>query len=140
VHLALIAAAIRGWASPSAAGVFCAAGALDMNRCDRTRCRLNGRLILIEGCEFGLQVLFCAVYAEYMELDATEFEKRIYVKQGAEAYLAAGIARKVSYESAASVSGAGAHCDERRTDPYQAGGEGYGVTQRAWRNWRSAKV
>jgi len=52
-----------------------------LNRCDSTACRLNGRLILIE-VRVCCKYWFAAVYAEYMELDATEFEKRIYVKQG----------------------------------------------------------
>jgi len=49
---------------------------------------------------------------------------------GAEAYLPQEIARKYSYESAASGwSGAGAHCDWNGDRPVSAGGEEYGVTR-----------
>jgi DNA repair photolyase len=65
-----------------------------------------------------------------MELDATEFEKRIYVKQGAEAYLPQEIARKYSYESAASGGMAPEHIAiGTATDPYQPAEREYGVTR-----------
>src|SRR5213076_65074 len=67
---------------------------------------------------------------EYMELDATEFEKRIYVKRGAEAYLPQEIARKYSYESAASGGVAPEHIAiGTATDPYQPAEREYGVTR-----------
>jgi len=65
-----------------------------------------------------------------MELDATEFEKRIYVKQGAAAYLPQEIARKYSYESAASGGVAPEHIAiGTATDPYQPAEKEYGVTR-----------
>jgi len=65
-----------------------------------------------------------------MELDATEFEKRIYVKQGAEAYLPQEIARKYSYESTASGGMAPEHIAiGTATDPYQPAEREYGVTR-----------
>jgi len=33
------------------------------------------------GCEFGCKYCFARYTHEYMELDVTEFEKKIYVKQ-----------------------------------------------------------
>jgi len=65
-----------------------------------------------------------------MELDATEFEKRIYVKQGAAAYLPQELARKYSYQSGASGGVAPEHIAiGTATDPYQPAEKEYGVTR-----------
>src|SRR5690349_24594757 len=65
-----------------------------------------------------------------MELDASEFEKQIYVKQGAAAYLPDEIARKYSYESEASGGVAPEHIAiGTATDPYQPAEREYGVTR-----------
>src|SRR5215475_8241945 len=54
------------------------------------------------GCEFGCVYCYARYTHEYMEMEPEEFEKRIFVKKGAEAFLQQEIARKYSYESAAS--------------------------------------
>jgi DNA repair photolyase len=65
-----------------------------------------------------------------MELDASEFEKRIFVKQGANALLPQEIARKYSYESEASGGVAPEHIAiGTATDPYQPAEKEYGVTR-----------
>jgi DNA repair photolyase len=65
-----------------------------------------------------------------MELDPSEFEKRIFVKKGADAYLPQEIARKYSYESAASGGIAPEHIAiGTATDPYQPAEREYGVTR-----------
>jgi len=55
-----------------------------------------------------------------MELDGSEFEKKIYVKKDAAPLLAWDVAHKYSYSSEASGGAqAGSHCDWDATDPYQ---------------------
>jgi len=65
-----------------------------------------------------------------MELDASEFEKKIFVKKGADAYLPQEIASKYSYESSSSGGIAPEHIAiGTATDPYQPAEREYGVTR-----------
>ena len=101
-----------------------------LNRCDSNRVPFEWTINPYRGCEFGCKYCFARYTHEYMELDAAEFEKRIYVKQGAEAYLPQEIARKYSYESAASGGMAPEHIAiGTATDPYQPAEREYGVTR-----------
>jgi DNA repair photolyase len=101
-----------------------------LNRCDSNRVPFEWTINPYRGCEFGCKYCYARYTHEYMELDATEFEKRIYVKQGAEAYLPQEIARKYSYESAASGGIAPEHIAiGTATDPYQPAEREYGVTR-----------
>jgi len=101
-----------------------------LNRCDSNRVPFEWTINPYRGCEFGCKYCFARYTHEYMELDPTEFEKRIYVKQGAEAYLPQEIARKYSYESAASGGVAPEHIAiGTATDPYQPAEKEYGVTR-----------
>src|SRR6266403_806265 len=101
-----------------------------LNRCDSKRVPFEWTINPYRGCEFACKYCFARYTHEYMELDATEFEKRIYVKQGAEAYLPQEIARKYSYESAASGGVAPEHIAiGTATDPYQPAEKEYGVTR-----------
>lgn len=100
-----------------------------LNRCDSNRVPFEWTINPYRGCEFGCKYCYARYTHEYMELDAAEFEKRIYVKQGAEAYLPQEIARKYSYESAASGGMAPEHIAiGTATDPYQPAEREYGVT------------
>jgi len=101
-----------------------------LNRCDSNRVPFEWTINPYRGCEFGCKYCYARYTHEYMELDATEFEKRIYVKQGAEAYLPQEIVRKYSYESAASGGMAPEHIAiGTATDPYQPAEREYGVTR-----------
>jgi DNA repair photolyase len=101
-----------------------------LNRCDSNRVPFEWTINPYRGCEFGCKYCFARYTHEYMELDAAEFEKRIYVKQGAEAYLPQEIARKYSYESEASGGMAPEHIAiGTATDPYQPAEREYGVTR-----------
>src|SRR5579859_5943281 len=101
-----------------------------LNRCDSNRVPFEWTINPYRGCEFGCKYCYARYTHEYMELDPTEFEKRIYVKQGAEAYLPQEIARKYSYESAASGGVAPEHIAiGTATDPYQPAEREYGVTR-----------
>ncbi len=101
-----------------------------LNRCDSNRVPFEWTINPYRGCEFGCKYCYARYTHEYMELDATEFEKRIFVKQGAEAYLPQEIARKYSYESEASGGVAPEHIAiGTATDPYQPAEKEYGVTR-----------
>src|SRR5262244_881031 len=101
-----------------------------LNRCDSNRVPFEWTINPYRGCEFGCKYCYARYTHEYMELDATEFEKRIYVKQGSEAYLPQEIVRKYSYESAASGGMAPEHIAiGTATDPYQPAEREYGVTR-----------
>jgi DNA repair photolyase len=101
-----------------------------LNRCDSNRVPFEWTINPYRGCEFGCKYCFARYTHEYMELDASEFEKRIFVKQGADAFLPQEIARKYSYESAASGGIAPEHIAiGTATDPYQPAEREYGVTR-----------
>lgn len=101
-----------------------------LNRCDSSRVPFEWTINPYRGCEFGCKYCFARYTHEYMELDVSEFEKKIFVKQGADAYLPQEIARKYSYESAASGGIAPEHIAiGTATDPYQPAEREYGVTR-----------
>ena len=101
-----------------------------LNRCDSNRVPFEWTINPYRGCEFGCKYCYARYTHEYMELDAAEFEKRIFVKQGAAAYLPEEIARKYSYESEASGGVAPEHIAiGTATDPYQPAEKEYGVTR-----------
>ncbi len=101
-----------------------------LNRCDSNRVPFEWTINPYRGCEFGCKYCYARYTHEYMELEASEFEKRIYVKQGAAAYLPQEIARKYSYESEASGGVAPEHIAiGTATDPYQPAEKEYGVTR-----------
>jgi len=101
-----------------------------LNRCDSNRVPFEWTINPYRGCEFGCKYCFARYTHEYMELDPSEFEKRIFVKKGADAYLPQEIARKYSYESAASGGIAPEHIAiGTATDPYQPAEREYGVTR-----------
>jgi DNA repair photolyase len=101
-----------------------------LNRCDSNRVPFEWTINPYRGCEFGCKYCYARYTHEYMELDAAEFEKKIFVKQGADAYLPQEIARKYSYESAASGGMAPEHIAiGTATDPYQPAEKEYGVTR-----------
>src|SRR6267154_4973163 len=101
-----------------------------LNRCDSNRVPFEWTINPYRGCEFACKYCYARYTHEYMELDGSEFEKKIYVKKDAEAYLAPEIARKYSYESAASGGVAPEHIAiGTATDPYQPAEKEYGVTR-----------
>src|SRR5882672_904065 len=101
-----------------------------LNRCDSSRVPFEWTINPYRGCEFGCKYCFARYTHEYMELDATEFEKRIYVKQDAAAVLAHDVSRKYSYTSEKSHGERPDHIAiGTATDPYQPAEREYGVTR-----------
>src|SRR6266849_4413210 len=101
-----------------------------LNRCDSKRVPFEWTINPYRGCEFACKYCYARYTHEYMELDGSEFEKKIYVKKDAAPLLAYDISRKYSYASEAS---GGARPDHiaigTATDPYQPAEREYGVTR-----------
>jgi DNA repair photolyase len=101
-----------------------------LNRCDSKRVPFEWTINPYRGCEFACKYCYARYTHEYMELDGSEFEKKIYVKKDAAPLLAWDVAHKYSYESEASN---GARPDHiaigTATDPYQPAEREYGVTR-----------
>jgi len=101
-----------------------------LNRCDSKRVPFEWTINPYRGCEFACKYCYARYTHEYMELDGSEFEKKIYVKKNAAPLLAWDVAHKYSYESEGS---GGARPDHiaigTATDPYQPAEREYGVTR-----------
>ena len=54
-----------------------------LNHCDSDRVPFSWTVNPYRGCEFGCQYCYARYTHEYMELDAADFERKIYVKQDA---------------------------------------------------------
>ncbi len=101
-----------------------------LNRCDSNRVPFEWTINPYRGCEFACKYCYARYTHEYMELDGSEFEKKIYVKKDAAPLLAWDVTHKYSYESQGS---GGARPDHiaigTATDPYQPAEKEYGVTR-----------
>ena len=101
-----------------------------LNRCDSDRVPFEWTINPYRGCEFACKYCYARYTHEYMELDGSEFEKRIYVKKDAGPLLARDVSQKYSY---ASESSGGTQADHiaigTATDPYQPAEREYGVTR-----------
>jgi DNA repair photolyase len=101
-----------------------------LNRCDSNRVPFEWTINPYRGCEFACKYCYARYTHEYMELDGSEFEKKIYVKKDGAPQLAQDISRKYSY---ASEKSGGERPDHiaigTATDPYQPAEREYGVTR-----------
>ena len=101
-----------------------------LNRCDSNRVPFEWTINPYRGCEFACKYCYARYTHEYMELDGSEFEKKIYVKKDAAPLLAHDISRKYSY---ASEKSGGERPDHiaigTATDPYQPAEREHGVTR-----------
>jgi DNA repair photolyase len=101
-----------------------------LNRCDSQRVPFEWTINPYRGCEFACKYCYARYTHEYMELDGSEFEKKIYVKKDAAPLLAYDISRKYSY---ASEKSGGERPDHiaigTATDPYQPAEREHGVTR-----------
>ena len=101
-----------------------------LNRCDSNRVPFEWTINPYRGCEFACKYCYARYTHEYMELDGSEFEKKIYVKKNAAPLLAWDVAHKYSYESEASGGERPDHIAiGTATDPYQPAEREYGVTR-----------
>src|ERR1700730_4700297 len=101
-----------------------------LNRCDSNRVPFEWTINPYRGCEFACKYCYARYTHEYLELDGSEFEKKIYVKKDAAPLLAQDISRKYSYSSERSEGMKPEHIAiGTATDPYQPAEREYGVTR-----------
>ena len=101
-----------------------------LNRCDSNRVPFEWTINPYRGCEFACKYCYARYTHEYMELDGSEFEKKIYVKQDAAPLLAHDISRKYSFTSERSGGEKPDHIAiGTATDPYQPAEREHGVTR-----------
>jgi DNA repair photolyase len=101
-----------------------------LNRCDSNRVPFEWTINPYRGCEFACKYCYARYTHEYMELDGSEFEKKIYVKKDAAPLLAHDISRKYSYASERSAGEKPDHIAiGTATDPYQPAEREHGVTR-----------
>jgi len=100
-----------------------------LNRCDSKRVPFEWTINPYRGCEFACKYCYARYTHEYMELDGSEFGKKIFVKKDAAALLVQDM-RKYSYESKSSGGVYPEHIAiGTATDPYQPAEREYGVTR-----------
>jgi DNA repair photolyase len=101
-----------------------------LNRCDSARVPFDWTINPYRGCEFGCKYCYARYTHEYMEIDGGEFERKIFVKQGAAGLLARDISQKYSYEAKTGGVAQSEHIAiGTATDPYQPAEKEYGVTR-----------
>ncbi len=101
-----------------------------LNRCDSNRVPFEWTINPYRGCEFACKYCYARYTHEYMDLDGSEFEKKIYVKKDAAPLLAHDILRKYSYASERSGGEKPDHIAiGTATDPYQPAEREHGVTR-----------
>jgi DNA repair photolyase len=101
-----------------------------LNRCDSKRVPFEWTINPYRGCEFACKYCYARYTHEYMELDGSEFEKKIYVKKDAARLLAHDISRRYSYASEKSGGEKPDHIAiGTATDPYQPAEREHRVTR-----------
>ncbi len=101
-----------------------------LNRCDSARVPFDWTINPYRGCEFGCLYCYARYTHEYMELDGSEFERKIFVKKDAAPLLAYDVSHKYSYASETSGGEKPEHIAiGTATDPYQPAEREYGVTR-----------
>jgi DNA repair photolyase len=92
-----------------------------LNRCDSDRVPFTWTVNPYRGCEFGCRYCYARYTHEYMELDAAEFERKVYVKQDAGALAARDLATQKVWGEHIAIGTA--------TDPYQPAEREFGATR-----------
>lgn len=101
-----------------------------LNRCDSDRVPFDWTINPYRGCEFGCKYCYARYTHEYMEIDGSEFERKIFVKKDAAALLKGDLERKYSHKSKRSEYTEAEHIAiGTATDPYQPAEREYGVTR-----------
>lgn len=94
-----------------------------LNHCDSDRVRFEWTINPYRGCEFGCRYCYARYTHEYMELDGSEFERKIYVKQNAGPLLASDLLQRHHLRPGEHIAIGTA------TDPYQPAEMEFGVTR-----------
>jgi DNA repair photolyase len=96
-----------------------------LNRCDSQRVPFEWTINPYRGCEFGCKYCYARYTHEYMELDGSEFERKIFVKKDAGPLLARDVSHKYAFDAPKTEHIA----IGTATDPYQPAEREYGVTR-----------
>lgn len=92
-----------------------------INRCDSPRMPFTWTVNPYRGCEFGCKYCYARYTHEYMEVDGSEFESKIFVKQNAAALVEQELHDPRIWGEHIAIGAA--------TDPYQPAEKEYGVTR-----------
>jgi DNA repair photolyase len=92
-----------------------------LNRCDSPRVPFPWTINPYRGCEFGCRYCYARYTHEYMELDAADFERKIYVKRDAASVVERDLERECGPGEHIAIGTA--------TDPYQPAEGDFGVTR-----------
>lgn len=92
-----------------------------LNHCDSSRVPFPWTINPYRGCEFGCLYCYARYTHEYMDLDSSEFERKIYAKANAGPIVSRDLAEK--------EIGAGHIAIGAATDPYQPAEREFGVTR-----------
>jgi len=92
-----------------------------LNHCDSERVPFKLTINPYRGCEFGCVYCYARYTHEYMELDGSEFERKIYAKANAGPIVSRDLAREDVIGEHIAIGTA--------TDPYQPAEREFGVTR-----------
>src|SRR6202042_1459294 len=92
-----------------------------LNRCDSERMPFTWTVNPYRGCEFGCRYCYARYTHEYMDLDGSDFENKIYVKQNAGPLAARDLSSEKIWGEHIAIGTA--------TDPYQPAEREFGATR-----------
>ncbi len=92
-----------------------------LNHCDSDRVPFSWTVNPYRGCEFGCQYCYARYTHEYMELETSDFERKIYVKQNAGPLAGRDLAKEKIQGEHIAIGTA--------TDPYQPAEREFGATR-----------
>ncbi len=92
-----------------------------LNHCDSERVPFRWTVNPYRGCEFGCRYCYARYTHEYMELDGTEFERKIYAKENAGEVAARDLETEKIWGEHIAIGTA--------TDPYQPAERVFGATR-----------
>ena len=96
-----------------------------LNRCNSNRVPFEWTINPYRGCEFGCKYCYARYTHEYMEIDGSAFESKIFVKKDAGVLLARDVTQKYAFDAPKAEHIA----IGTATDPYQPAEREYGVTR-----------
>ncbi len=99
-----------------------------LNRCNSPRVPFEWTVNPYRGCEFGCRYCYARYTHEFMELDAADFEHKIYVKQNAAALIDRDLSEHFK-PLASSIEHQEHIAIGTATDPYQPAEREFGVTR-----------
>src|SRR5450755_1280088 len=92
-----------------------------LNRCNSPRMPFQWTVNPYRGCEFGCHYCYARYTHEFMEIDGSEFERKIYVKKNAGELIERELATEKIWGEHIAIGTA--------TDPYQPAESEFGVTR-----------